>query len=176
MADVFSSRKRSQIMSNVRSAGNQATEMAFIRFLRRHHIAGWRRGATIFGNPDLVFPAFRLAIFVDGCFWHGCPAHATQPASNRAFWKAKLTRNKQRDRLVGRTLRRSGWRVIRVWQHELSRKNQQRLLHRIKHSIEGSSNPRRERTGAPAAVWEGQRRNASTKRVPHPSAFQGCGI
>jgi DNA mismatch endonuclease, patch repair protein len=119
MADVFTKRKRSDIMSRVRGRGNKATELAMVALLRRHRIAGWRRHARMFGNPDFVFPKHRLAVFVDGCFWHGCPKHATQPASNRAFWREKLARNKARDRLVTRTLEQRGWFVLRVWQHEL---------------------------------------------------------
>lgn len=123
MADVFSRRKRSDIMSRVRSRGNKATEGAMVALLRRHRITGWRRYARVFGNPDFVFPNHRLAVFVDGCFWHGCPKHATQPASNRAFWREKLARNKTRDRLVTRTLKQRGWFVLRVWQHELKKKS-----------------------------------------------------
>jgi len=72
MADVFSARKRSQIMSRVLGRGNKATELALIVLLRRHQITGWRRAARLFGKPDFVFPKHRLAVFVDGCFWHGC--------------------------------------------------------------------------------------------------------
>jgi DNA mismatch endonuclease (patch repair protein) len=121
MADVFSKRKRSDIMSRVKGRGNKATELAMVALLRRHGITGWRRHARIFGNPDFVFPKHRLAVFVDGCFWHGCPKHATQPASNRAFWREKLARNKTRDRLVTRMLKQRGWFVLRVWQHELKK-------------------------------------------------------
>ena len=71
-------------------------------------------------RPDFVFRKQRTAVFVDGCFWHGCPRHATQPRSNRAFWRQKFSRNKKRDALVTRTLRRAGWRVLRVWEHELA--------------------------------------------------------
>jgi len=70
---------------------------------------------------DFVFLKSRTAIFVDGCFWHGCPKHATKPANNRAFWKKKLGGNKMRDRLVNRTLRRAGWKVVRIWEHELAK-------------------------------------------------------
>ena len=70
-------------------------------------------------RPDFVFPKSRTAIFVDGCFWHGCPRHATKPANNRAFWEKKLAGNKTRDRRVNRTLRRAGWKVVRIWEHEL---------------------------------------------------------
>ncbi|HNQ72484.1 MAG TPA: very short patch repair endonuclease [Verrucomicrobiota bacterium] len=73
-------------------------------------------------RPDFVFPKSRTAIFVDGCFWHGCPKHATKPKNNRAFWRRKLAANKQRDALVSRTLCRAGWRVLRVWECDLARR------------------------------------------------------
>jgi len=135
MADVFSPRKRSDIMSRVRGRGNKATELAMVALLRRHRITGWRRHARVFGNPDFLFPKHRLTVFVDGCFWHSCPKHATQPASNKTFWKAKLARNKKRDRLVGRTLRLRGWQVLRIWQHDLSRKHEQRLVSKIRKAL-----------------------------------------
>jgi DNA mismatch endonuclease (patch repair protein) len=135
MADVFSRSKRSEIMSLVRSKGNRATEIALIKTLRLHRIAGWRRCARVFGSPDFVFPKHRLAVFVDGCFWHGCPMHATQPSSNRAFWKKKLARNKARDRLVVGKLKQRGWGVLRIWQHEFSRRNGDRLVKRIQRAL-----------------------------------------
>jgi DNA mismatch endonuclease, patch repair protein len=61
-------------------------------------------------------------VFVDGCFWHGCPKHATQPKNNRAFWQHKLAGNKVRDRLVTQTLRRAGWRVVRIWECALAKR------------------------------------------------------
>jgi DNA mismatch endonuclease (patch repair protein) len=79
-----------------------------------------------------VFRQVRLALFVDGCFWHGCPKHATWPANNRAFWKRKLAGNKIRDRVVNRTLRRAGWKVVRIWEHELAKKNEAQLVRRIR--------------------------------------------
>ena len=135
MADVFSTAKRSQIMSRVRHRGNKATELALINLFRRYALSGWRRGARIFGKPDFIFPKRRLAVFADGCFWHSCPEHQTRPANNKAFWKAKLARNKARDKVVTRTLKREGWNVLRVWQHELSRKNEDRLLRRIRNAL-----------------------------------------
>jgi DNA mismatch endonuclease (patch repair protein) len=131
MVDVFSIRKRSEIMSRVRSRGNLTTEIAMVALLRRHRIAGWRRRFRAFGNPDFVFPRNRLAVFVDGCFWHGCPKHGKQPASNVSFWKAKLARNGTRDQLVTRTLKQRGWQVLRVWQHEFAQKNEEQLVRRI---------------------------------------------
>ena len=90
----------------------------------------------MFGKPDFIFPKLRLAVFVDGCFWHGCPKHATTPATHRAFWRKKFARNRARDLIVNRTLRQLGWKVLRIWQHELSRKNETRLLRRIQHRLE----------------------------------------
>lgn len=78
-------------------------------------------------RPDFVFPKRRLAVFVDGCFWHACPIHATKPRHNAAFWRKKLAANKARDRKVNRTLRAAGWRVLRLWEHEFARKREARL-------------------------------------------------
>src|SRR5258708_18066686 len=119
MTDVFTREKRSEIMSRVKGRGNLATEMRLIRIFGEHRIVGWRRRAPLFGNPDFVFVASRLAVFVDGCFWHGCPHHGSLPRTNRDFWQAKLARNKRRDRLVNKTLKARGWTPIRVWQHQL---------------------------------------------------------
>ena len=88
-----------------------------------------RRGARV--RPDFVFSKLKVALFVDGCFWHGCPKHATWPATRAAFWLAKITGNKARDRKVNRLLRAKGWRVARVWEHELKRKNERALIRRL---------------------------------------------
>ncbi len=117
--DVFPKEKRSEIMSRIKGEGNVATEIRLICIFREHGIKGWRRRLPVFGNPDFVFPAVRLAVFVDGCFWHGCSIHGGRPASNRSFWEEKLARNKSRDLRVSRILRERGWRVLRIWQHEL---------------------------------------------------------
>jgi DNA mismatch endonuclease (patch repair protein) len=74
--------------------------------------------ASIRCRPDVVFPRDRVAVFVDGCFWHGCPQHFRPPQSNAAYWDAKIARNMQRDKRNDEELSRAGWRVIRVWEHE----------------------------------------------------------
>src|SRR2546426_1147300 len=116
MADVFSIKKRSQVMSRIRSSGNKDTERALVRLFRKEGISGWRRRWPLAGKPDFVFLEARLAIFVDGCFWHGCLKHSRPPKSNQAYWRAKMIRNKARDRSVSRTLRMKGWRVMRIWE------------------------------------------------------------
>ena len=131
MSKLFAGLTRSELMSRIRSRGNKDTELALIKLFRRHKITGWRRNQKVFGKPDFIFRQVRLAVFVDGCFWHGCPRHGTQPKGNRAFWKKKFARNIARDRLVNRALRRAGWRVLRIWEHELARKRERQLLRKI---------------------------------------------
>jgi DNA mismatch endonuclease (patch repair protein) len=108
-------------MSRVRSSGNDATELRLIRIFRLFGIKGWRRNAAVFGKPDFVFPIQRVAVFVDGCFWHSCPRHGSIPAANRIFWSLKLKRNRERDIIVRRQLKNTGWTVLRIWQHELKK-------------------------------------------------------
>jgi DNA mismatch endonuclease, patch repair protein len=119
MPDVFSKKKRSQVMAAIRSRGNKDTELKLITIFRTHRITGWRRNQQLPGRPDFVFRRERLAVFVDGCFWHGCPKHGEIPASNTAYWMRKILRNRERDKAVNRQLRRCGWKVLRVWAHAL---------------------------------------------------------
>jgi DNA mismatch endonuclease (patch repair protein) len=104
--------------------------------LRRHRISGWRRHAALFGRPDFTFRAQRVAVFVDGCFWHGCPRHGTRPRHNRGFWQRKLDGNRARDRRVSRALRAQGWRVLRIWEHALAKRNEARLAQRLRTALE----------------------------------------
>jgi len=131
MVDVFTNAKRSAVMSRIRGRGNKDTEIALARLLRQNKITGWRRHLPIFGRPDFTFPKQKLVVFVDGCFWHGCLEHSSLPATNRAFWNRKFSANKLRDILVTRTLRSQGWRVLRIWEHELCKKNMAKLCRRI---------------------------------------------
>ena len=141
MTDVFTKSKRSEVMSRIRGRGNKNTEVALAKLLRANGITGWRRHQPVFGKPDFIFRKVRLAVFVDGCFWHGCPRHASIPKSNGAFWRRKLAANKARDRLVTRTLRARGWHVLRIWEHELARKNEARLMRRVRRSLQAVAGP-----------------------------------
>jgi len=119
MADTITKEKRSQIMATVRSKGNKATELRLVSILRAHGITGWRRHQSVRGCPDFVFRRERVAIFVDGCFWHGCKSHCRVPRTNRAYWKKKIDGNMLRDQTTNQTMRRSGWKVLRIWEHSL---------------------------------------------------------
>jgi len=86
----------------------------------------WKRGFRyrlhykLPGKPDIVFVSAKVSVFVDGCFWHGCPEHSTRPKTNRVFWDKKISGNKKRDRAVNRDLKRLSWIVLRFWEHEIN--------------------------------------------------------
>lgn len=135
MADVFTKEKRSKVMSAIRGWGNKATELRLISIMRKHGVTGWRRNKPLFGRPDFVFPKFRLAVFVDGCFWHCCPIHSVKPKNNPKFWRDKFQANKKRDQIVNKTLKKSGWNVLRIWEHELQVKFESKVVKRILNSL-----------------------------------------
>lgn len=114
--DTVSPEKRSWIMAQVKSRGNRSTEVKMIDLLRQERITGWRRNYDLLGSPDLVFPKEKVAVFLDGCFWHGHPTKCRMPRANRAYWEGKIARNVARDRRITRILRDKGWKVIRIWE------------------------------------------------------------
>jgi DNA mismatch endonuclease, patch repair protein len=127
---------RSRTMRAVRSFGNRSTELRMVALLRQARITGWRRHLPLPGRPDFAWPAARVALFVDGCFWHGCPyCRPPMPKTNAAYWVAKVAKNVGRDRRVRRLLRTQGWSVLRVWEHSLA--NPGRVAQRITAAIRG---------------------------------------
>jgi len=131
--DNLTKRQRSYNMAKVRSRGNASTELKTLMVLKRGGLTGWRRHFPVFGRPDFAFPKSRIALFIDGCFWHGCPRCYQAPKTSSGFWRKKLSKNKKRDREVSRLLRKAGWTVIRVRECQL--KSPLRLLRRIKVAI-----------------------------------------
>jgi DNA mismatch endonuclease (patch repair protein) len=131
MADVFDKDTRSAVMSKVRSKGNKSTELRLIEVFSERSIKGWRRNYPVKGHPDFVFPKRRIAIFVDGCFWHGHDCRNTRPKENEAFWTAKRERNMVRDKAVTEEFERRGWTVLRIWECELKKKNLPDLLAKL---------------------------------------------
>ncbi|MBL8168856.1 MAG: very short patch repair endonuclease [Acidobacteria bacterium] len=165
MSDVFTPEKRSDVMSCIRGRGNRDTELALAKLFRQNRITGWRRHlkiklaqphvvgskstnqnprnkpktrAQLFVHPDFVFRRQRTVVFVDGCFWHGCPKHSNMPVNNRAFWEKKLNGNKARDRFVNQRLRKGGWKVIRIWEHDISKRSEA-CLKRIQQALQDES-------------------------------------
>jgi DNA mismatch endonuclease (patch repair protein) len=119
MTDCFKPEERSRIMSRIRSNGNYTTEMRFISLMRRYKVSGWRRRCKLPGRPDFVFTKRKVAVFIDGDFWHGNPMKFRLPKSNCAYWREKIAGNKTRDHKINRELRRLGWRVLRFWESSL---------------------------------------------------------
>lgn len=118
--DSVSRETRSRVMAKVRSTRNKSTEWRVRAGLVQAGIRGWTmHPSELSGKPDFVFPYQRLAVFVDGCFWHGCKTCGKVPNSNTAYWDAKISRNRKRDRRVKVRLRKDGWQVMRIWEHEL---------------------------------------------------------
>ncbi len=121
MADVFSKSKRSEVMRAIKSRGKKSTELKLIEIFKAEKIISWRRNFKLFGKPDFVFPKQRLAIFLDGCFWHGHDCRNTKPADNADYWRMKIERNKMRDESVSKNLTDKDWRVLRIWECQIKR-------------------------------------------------------
>ena len=119
MADRMSKKARSRTMSKIRSK-NTKIEMIIRKTL-------WKKGyryrvhTKLKGKPDIVFPKYRMAIFIDGCFWHKCPKCYKEPQSNRAYWIPKIERNAVRDKENEAYLKNAGWKIIRIWEHEVKK-------------------------------------------------------
>ena len=121
MADLYGPEVRSYVMSRIRKTDSKP-EVALRKALWAAGVRGWRLRAKLPGTPDVVFSRARLVVFVDGCFWHGCPRCAIPtPRSNRRYWGPKIERNMARDTRVRRKLRALGWSVMRLWEHEITR-------------------------------------------------------
>lgn len=137
MADVFSREKRSAIMAAIKGRGTLSTEVAVRRLLRRQGITGWRSHLeSIPGRPDFAFRKERIAVFVDGCFWHGCRTctRNRRPATNAVFWSQKIDGNMRRDRRANRALRLRGWTVLRIWEHSVE-KHSERVARRLSAAV-----------------------------------------
>ena len=131
MTDIFDTEKRSEIMSHIKSSKNKSTEEKLIVLFRTHNIKGWRRKYKVFGRPDFVFHKQKVAVFVDGCFWHGHDCRNTRPKQNEEFWQRKISCNMKRDAEVTKRLEKLGWTVLRIWECELKQRNRPKLLERL---------------------------------------------
>ena|SRR5688572_23940913 len=120
--------QRSGLMSRVRQRGTEL-ERRLRSELRRRGVR-YRANVKLPGTPDIAIASGKIAVFVDGCFWHGCPAHGTMPKTNEEFWRRKIYRNKERDTEVATALRGLGWKPVRVWEHEI-KKSTDRVADRL---------------------------------------------
>ncbi|MBR4761557.1 MAG: DNA mismatch endonuclease Vsr [Clostridia bacterium] len=136
MSDIFDSEKRSAIMSKVRSKGNKTTELRLIKYFKENGIHGWRRDYKVKGHPDFVFLKQKIAIFVDGCFWHGHDCRNTRPSDNAEFWQKKRERNMLHDKEITELFEARGWTVIRIWECELKKAILPETMNRIINELE----------------------------------------
>lgn len=128
--DLKSKKQRSFNMSQIRSR-NTKPELRLRKILYASGIKGYRISYDLPGKPDIVFPGKKVAVFVDGCQWHKCPRHFVRPKSNVVFWDKKLSGNVARDTRINKELRTKGWRILRVWEHELKNKDLNKHTSRI---------------------------------------------
>ncbi len=117
-SDVMTPAQRSRCMSRIRNK-NTKPELALRKELWASGLR-YRIHCSLPGRPDIVFPGKRVAVFVDGCFWHGCPEHGVSPKTNAAFWKKKIRGNIERDTMITSKLKGLGWTVLRFWEHEIN--------------------------------------------------------
>ncbi|MFN8133650.1 MAG: very short patch repair endonuclease [Solirubrobacteraceae bacterium] len=130
MADIFTPEKRSEVMAAIRSSGTkpELRLIAMVQELVGEDLEVDCNVRTLPGTPDVVVPELDLAIFADGCFFHGCPKHGKVPSSNVDYWAPKLARNVQRDTRSRAALRRRGYAVWRFWEHDLTGRRGERTL------------------------------------------------
>jgi DNA mismatch endonuclease (patch repair protein) len=133
--DPLTPEQRSAQMARVRGQKNRSTEMHVAAHLIGRGFRGWKRHVrNLSGCPDFCFVQERVALFVDGCFWHGCPkCQRNTPYSRRDFWRQKIESNRQRDKKIGRALRAQGYTVLRIWEHDLS---SGRWLNRLRSALQ----------------------------------------
>jgi len=120
MTDIFSKKKRSEIMSKVKNKGSKI-EVAFQKKLWAEGFRYRKNSAKYFGKPDIVLPKYQTVIFIDSCFWHGCKKHVTMPKTRKDFWVQKIERNKERDKEVSRYYKKNEWKIFRIWEHDLKK-------------------------------------------------------
>lgn len=132
MVDTLTQKQRRFCMSQIRGR-NTGPELKLRKALWSLGLR-YRVKNNLPGKPDIVFPSIRLAVFVDGCFWHGCPEHFQIPDANKKFWQDKIERNIHRDKQVEIQLKNEGWTIIRIWEHDI-RKSLDKCVRSIKRIV-----------------------------------------
>jgi len=133
MTDVLTKRQRSYCMSQIKGKDTQP-EIILRKVLSSAGLKGYRLHYKLPGKPDIVFPKKKIVVFIDGCFWHKCPKCFIKPETNKSFWNKKIDSNVKRDDIVNSELKRKGWEIIRIWEHELRKEKiiKHKILDRIK--------------------------------------------
>lgn len=119
--DTVSKQKRKEIMSKIKNRDSKI-ELIFRRKLWQLGFRYRKNSGKYFGKPDIILKKSKIVIFIDSCFWHGCKKHCRMPSSNKKYWTNKITRNKNRDQRVNKYYKQKGWKIIRVWEHDINDK------------------------------------------------------
>lgn len=133
MTDVLTKKQRSYCMSRIHAKDTQP-EIILRKIISEAGIRSYRVHYKLTGKPDIVFPRRKIAIFIDGCFWHKCSRCFIKPRTNKGFWNKKIDSNTKRDGVVNAELKRKGWKIIRIWEHELRKEKiiKRKILDKIK--------------------------------------------
>jgi DNA mismatch endonuclease, patch repair protein len=134
MTDKVSKAKRSKIMQAIKSS-DTALEKDVRKKLWKIGFRFRKNVSDLPGKPDIAIKKYKIAVFIDSCFWHGCSLHCRLPSSNSEYWVAKIERNMRRDETVNKYYREQGWNIIRVWEHQL-RGNHDKAINEIADFIE----------------------------------------
>lgn len=118
MTDTVDPRTRSKIMRKIRAKDTKLEKLVRSEMWARGYRYRKNLGGLP-GKPDMVFSTMKTVVFIDSCFWHGCPKHLRMPQSNVDYWNNKIKRNKERDDATNREYKNSGWRVVRIWEHDV---------------------------------------------------------
>ena len=116
--DTFDKEKRSQIMRAIKSKNTKLEQKVF-KALRKRGLKFRTNVADLPGKPDIAIKKYKIVIFLDSCFWHGCPLHCRVPKTNTEYWQKKIEKNRKRDWLITETYKKNRWHILRVWEHEL---------------------------------------------------------
>lgn len=135
MADTFSRKKRSEIMSRVKSK-DSGIEVKFRKELWRHGFRYSKNSSKYFGKPDLVLKKYKTVIFIDSCFWHGCKKHCRLPVKRKGYWVSKISNNKKRDKQVSIYYKKNDWKIFRVWEHKI-KNSQKKVISAIIANLQG---------------------------------------
>ena len=119
-------------MRQVKSKKNKSTELRLIKIFKENGVTGWKRNYPVKGHPDFLFLKQRIAVFVDGCFWHGHDCRNTRQSANEEFCRKKRERNIKHDKEITELFESRGWTVKRIWECELKQQNSERTFLKIK--------------------------------------------
>lgn len=136
MIDVFCPEKRSDVMRRIKSSKNKSTELRLLTVFKQNGIAGWKRNYPVKGHPDFVFLGRKIAVFVDGCFWHGHNCRNTRPVNHQDYWQKKREQNMKHDQEVTIMFEARGWKVLRIWECELKKQSESLLLARLQKAMQ----------------------------------------